>query len=167
MEAKTWTVPAERMKMKREHVVPLTDAALVVLRSMAIAGTKPDAYVFPGRGDNPLSNMSMSMAMRRWEVSEYTVHGFRSAFRDWVGEKTAFPSELAEMALAHLVGSAVERAYRRGSALEKRREMMEAWSRFLQTGGTKVAIAPVKPDALATPKKSRTHPGQVALFDPA
>jgi integrase len=165
-DAKTWTIPAERMKMKREHVVPLTEPALVVLRSMAIAGTKPDAFIFPGRGDKPLSNMSMSMAMRRWEVSEYTVHGFRSAFRDWVGEKTAFPGELAEMALAHLVGSAVERAYRRGSALEKRRELMKAWSAYLQTGGAKVEVAPSDHQPRATPKKSKTLPGQVALFDP-
>lgn len=131
MDAAVWTVPAERMKMKREHTVPLTEPALVVLRSMAIAGTKPDAFIFPGRGDQPLSNMSMAMAMRRWEAHDYTVHGFRSSFRDWVSEETTFPGELAEMALAHLVGSAVERAYRRGSALEKRREMMASWSAYL------------------------------------
>lgn len=131
MEAKTWTVPAERMKMKREHIVPLTEPALRVLRSMAIAGTKPDTFVFPGRTGEPLSNMSMAMLMRRMEVSDFTVHGFRSSFRDWAGDKTNFPREVAEAALAHIVGNAVEQAYRRGSALEKRRELMEAWSAFL------------------------------------
>lgn len=131
MEAKTWTVPAVRMKMKREHIVPLTEPALRVLRSMAIAGTKAEAFIFPGRTGEPLSNMSMAMLMRRMEVSDFTVHGFRSAFRDYAGDKTNFPREVAEAALAHIVGSAVERAYRRGSALEKRRELMESWSTFV------------------------------------
>ncbi len=131
MAAKTWTVPASRMKMKREHVVPLTEPALVVFRAMAIAGTKPDAPIFPTPKGKPLSNMAMPMLLRRMECDGGTVHGFRSAFRDWAGDKTAFPREVAEAALAHIVGSAVEQAYRRGSALEKRRELMEAWSEFV------------------------------------
>jgi integrase len=139
LEAKTWTVPADRMKMKRQHIVPLTEPAFVVLRAMAIAGTKPEAFIFPGRTGEPQSNMSMAMLMRRLEANDYTVHGFRSSFRDWAGDKTNFPREVAEAALAHSVGDAVERAYRRGSALEKRRELMEAWSAFVAHGATKKA----------------------------
>lgn len=131
LEAKTWTVPAERMKMGREHVVPLTEPALVVLRAMAVFGTEPDKPLFPSRKDAHLSNMSMEMLLRRMECDDYTVHGFRSSFRDWAGDKTTFPREVAEAALAHIVGSAVEQAYRRGSALEKRRELMDAWSAFV------------------------------------
>lgn len=128
MKAKTWTVPAERMKMRREHVVPLTEAALVVLRAMAIGGMDPAAPVFPNTKGKPLSNMTMEMLLRRMGCEDFTVHGFRSSFRDWAGDKTDFPREVAEAALAHIVGSAVEQAYRRGTALAKRRELMEAWS---------------------------------------
>lgn len=131
LEAKTWTVPAERMKMGREHVVPLTEPALVVLRAMAVCGMDPDAPVFPNSKGKHLSNMSMDMLLRRMGCDDYTVHGFRSAARDWVGEETDFARELAEWALAHQVGSKVELAYRRGTALAKRRELMEAWSAFV------------------------------------
>jgi integrase len=131
LEAKLWTVPVERMKMHREHVVPLTEAALTVIRAMAVFGTDPDAPVFPGRKGKPLSNMSMEMLLRRMGCDDFTVHGFRSSFRDWAGEETAFPRELAEAALAHVVGNAVERAYRRGTALGKRRELMNVWSTFV------------------------------------
>ncbi|NUQ17211.1 MAG: tyrosine-type recombinase/integrase [Sphingomonas sp.] len=131
MEAKLWTVAGDRMKMGREHVVPLTEAALIVLRSMAVRGQKPQAPVFPSSRGVPLSNMSMEMLLRRMGCDDYTVHGFRSSFRDWAGEETAFPREVAEAALAHVVGNAVERAYRRGTALAKRRELMDAWSKFM------------------------------------
>jgi integrase len=88
-------------------------------------------YVFPGmRSGRPLSVMTLEMVLRRMKVA-VTVHGFRSAFRDWAGERTHFPREVAEAALAHLVGDAVERAYRRGDALEKRRKLMDAWASFL------------------------------------
>lgn len=130
-EAGLWTVPAERMKMKREHVIPLTEPALIVLRAMAVFGSDADAPVFPSRNGKPLSNMSMEMLLRRMGCDDYTVHGFRSSFRDWAGDHTKFPREIAEAALAHLIGNAVERAYRRGTALAKRRELMEAWSAFV------------------------------------
>jgi len=130
-DAKTWTVPADRMKSKREHVVPLTEGALTVLRAMTVVGTDADAPVFPSRDGKPLSNMSMEMLLRRMGCDDFTVHGFRSSFRDWTGDKTDFPREIAEAALAHSVGSAVERAYRRGSALAKRRQLMEAWTAFV------------------------------------
>ncbi|WP_311735632.1 tyrosine-type recombinase/integrase [Croceicoccus naphthovorans] len=134
LEAKTWTVPKERMKMGLEHVVPLSEPALVVLRAMAVFGAEPDAPIFPGRTGKPLSQMAMAMLLRRMEVDEFTVHGFRSSFRDWAGEETSHPREVVEMALAHLVGNSVERAYRRGTALAKRRELMDAWSAYVVGG---------------------------------
>jgi integrase len=89
-----------------------------------------DAYIFPGqRRGTPMSNMSLEMCLRRMGRTEITVHGFRSSFRDWCGDATRFPRELAEAALAHVVGDQTEAAYRRGDALEKRRELMTAWAR--------------------------------------
>lgn len=131
LEAREWTVPAERMKMRREHVVPLTESALVVLRAMAVVGMDAAAPVFPSRNGKPLSGMAMEMLLRRMQCDDFTVHGFRSSYRDWAGDETNFPREVVEMALAHQVGSEVERAYRRGTALAKRRELMAAWSGFV------------------------------------
>jgi integrase len=129
LEARVWTVPARRMKAGREHRVPLSSRAVEALHVMQAVRTTE--YVFPGtKQGRPLSVMALEMMLRRMKV-DATVHGFRSAFRDWVGERTSYPRELAEAALAHLVGDAVERAYRRGDALEKRRELMEAWARFV------------------------------------
>ena len=91
-------------------------------------------YVFPGMKPNrPLSAMAMEMLLRRMKVENATVHGFRSSFRDWCGEETTFPREVAEAALAHKVGNEVERAYRRGDALEKRRALLEAWQNYCCT----------------------------------
>ena len=88
--------------------------------------------VFPGpQRERPLSSMSLAMLLRRMKV-ETTVHGFRSSFRDWAGEASTFPREVAEAALAHSVGDATERAYRRGDALEKRRKLMEAWAGYCE-----------------------------------
>jgi integrase len=117
--------------MGREHAVPLTEPALVVLRAMAICGTEPDSPVFPNSKGKPLSNMSMDMLLRRMGCDDFTVHGFRSSFRDWAGDKTNFPREVAEAALAHVIGNKVEAAYRRGTALAKRMELMKAWSEFV------------------------------------
>ncbi|MEJ1935310.1 integrase arm-type DNA-binding domain-containing protein [Nostoc sp. NIES-2111] len=136
-EAKVWTVPAARMKAGREHRVPLGDRALALLSEMReqarLAGLDgPGAYVFPGgRRGKPLSSMALEMQMRRLKVEDATPHGFRSAFRDWAGEETAHPREVAEAALAHIVGDEVERAYRRGDALAKRRALMEDWEKYL------------------------------------
>lgn len=130
MEAKVWTIPATRMKAGREHRVPLTEQALEILNGMAAVRT--GEFIFPGpRRGRPLSNMAMRMTARRAGITQ-TVHGFRSAFRDWAGERTNFPREIAEAALAHVVGDATERAYRRGDALEKRRALMEAWAKFCE-----------------------------------
>jgi integrase len=124
----TWTIPAERMKAGKEHRVPLSNAAMAVLRTMQ-AGDRE--YVFPGsRKDRPLSNMAMLVLLRRMERSDITVHGFRSTFRDWAAELTNFPREVAEMALAHTIGSKVEAAYRRGDLFEKRRRLMQAWAGY-------------------------------------
>lgn len=93
---------------------------------------RENAYVFPGaRKGKPLSSMVLAMVLRRMNIAGATVHGFRSSFRDWAGDETSFARELAEQALAHVVGDTTENAYRRGDALEKRRELMEAWGRYL------------------------------------
>ncbi|GGK28199.1 tyrosine-type recombinase/integrase [Salinarimonas ramus] len=129
-DAAVWSVPAERMKGGRAHRVPLTDRAVDILVELNKAAV--GEYVFPGMKLNrPLSVMALEMVLRRMKV-DFTVHGFRSAFRDWAGERTPFPREIAEAALAHLVGDEVERAYRRGDALEKRRALMTAWSDFVE-----------------------------------
>jgi integrase len=130
LEARVWTVPATRMKAGREHRVPLSARAVEILRVME--QNRLSAFVFPGvKAGRPLSVMALEMVLRRMKA-DVTVHGFRSAFRDWAGERTSFPREVAEAALAHLVGDAVERAYRRGDALEKRRRLMDAWASFLE-----------------------------------
>ena len=127
VEAKVWTLPAARMKAAREHRVPLSARALAILEKLGDAKTCD--YVFPSpRGRKPLSHVSMAKVMHRLQIDGTTVHGFRSAFRDWCGESTSFPRELAEAAFAHVAGDATERAYRRGDALEKRRTLMEAWA---------------------------------------
>ncbi len=128
-----WTVPGTRMKTAREHRVPLTDAALAVLRQAAEMRTSnaADAYVFPGqRPGASLSQMALMMLMRRMGKGDLTVHGFRSAFRDWAAERTSYAREVAEAALAHIVADKVEAAYRRGDLFEKRRRLMDDWSTF-------------------------------------
>ena len=129
LENGLWTIPAERMKAAEEHVVPLSGAALEILTPLS--ESRLSEYVFPGqKPGKPLSGMAMEMLLRRLKVEDATVHGFRSSFRDWCGDETTFPREVAEAALAHKVGSEVERAYRRGKAIEKRRNLMEAWALF-------------------------------------
>jgi integrase len=127
VEAKVWTLPAARMKAAREHRVPLSERALAILEKLGDAKTSD--YVFPSpRGRKPLSHVSMAKVMRRLQIDGTTVHGFRSAFRDWAGNETHFPREVAEAALAHVIGDKAEQAYRRGDALEKRHKLMEAWA---------------------------------------
>ena len=142
LTGKVWTVHARRTKAAREHRVPLTDRAIAILEMMAT--TRASDFVFPGaKRGKPLSVTALTMAMRRIGAGDYTVHGFRSAFRDWAGERTNFPREIAEAALAHVVGDATERAYRRGDALEKRRALMDAWAAFCEpnTGDIVVPLA--------------------------
>lgn len=124
-----WTIPAERMKTKREHRVPLSERAAQIVR-IALEGKKPGDYLFPGqRARRPLSNMAMLNMLDRMGHEGITVHGFRSSFRDWVAECTEFSDSLAEMALAHAIENKVEGAYRRGDMLERRRQLMEEWAR--------------------------------------
>lgn len=135
LDAKVWTLAADRMKAARPHSVPLSDAALAVVAKLAKA--KVSEFVFPGqRAKKPLSVMALDMVLRRMGVDNATTHGFRSAFRDWAGNETAFPRELAEHALAHVIGDKAEQAYRRSDALERRRALMAAWARHCEPGAT-------------------------------
>ena len=128
-----WAVPAERMKAGREHRVPLSDRAVEIIAEMKKHRLDGQEFVFAGARGGPLSNMALLMTLRRMGYAALTTHGFRSTFRDWAAERSEFPSEVAEMALAHVVGDKVEAAYRRGDLFEKRRQIMEAWSGFCST----------------------------------
>ena len=140
-----WVIPAERMKMGREHRVPLSAAAVALLE--ALPRLDGCDMVFPSSKGGPLSDMTLSATMRRIHEAEIEAerpgfldrvskrpavpHGLRSTFRDWVAERTTFPGDMAEVALAHRISNAVEAAYRRGDMIEKRRTMMDAWTAFL------------------------------------
>jgi integrase len=125
-----WTIPADRMKMKREHRVPLSDFAVKVLK--VVESVRQSDFIFPGvKPNSSISNMTMTKALKSLDAgSEYTVHGMRSTFRDWVGEMTEYQHDVAEAALAHLVGDETTRAYRRRDALEKRRKLMDDWGKY-------------------------------------
>lgn len=126
-----WTIPAERMKAGVEHRVPLSDVAVHLLRTLPTIDGNP--YVFPGvKRGRPLSDMAM-LEMLRGMRDGFTVHGFRSSFRDWTTETTLHPDAIAELALAHTIKNKVERAYRRGDAFDRRRDLMQQWCDFLLT----------------------------------
>jgi len=128
-KAKVWTCPEERMKNGEPHRVPLTSAMLEIIEPLKALESQ---FVFEGQKRNqPLSNMSMLMLLRRLGVQNVTVHGFRATFRIWASEVAKAPREVAEMSLAHTVGSEVERAYSRTDLLERRRELIERWSQYL------------------------------------
>lgn len=126
---KLWNVPKERMKAGVSHTVPLSGAAVKLLK--ALHEHRTSEYAFPRTEEKPLSDMAMLMLLRRMKLIDVTVHGFRSSFRDWCGDATSFPREVAEAALAHKVGDETERAYRRSDALEKRRKLMQAWADYV------------------------------------
>jgi integrase len=131
LEKREWIIPAGRMKMRRNHKVPLSDATIGILKDLP---KTESAYIFPGSKVNaPMSDMTLTKVIRRMGDRRTTVHGFRSTFRDWAAEITAYSREVAEMALAHSIGNAVEEAYRRGDLLEKRRRLMEDWSKYCNT----------------------------------
>ena len=131
---KTWTVPAARMKAGREHRVPLSARALAILEEMPAHRKADDGFVFAGgKPGLPLSNMAFLMLLRRMERGDLTAHGFRATFKTWASERTAFQNEIVEAALAHVVGSKVEQAYRRGDMFEKRRRLMHQWATFCTT----------------------------------
>ena len=130
-ENRIWTIPASRMKAKNMHQVPLSGAAIRILQDIKASSPARSELVFHGKSGGGLSNMAMTMLLRRMNREEITVHGFRSTFRDWAGEKTSHAREDIEMALAHTIQSKTERAYRRGNALEKRRLLMDDWTAFV------------------------------------
>lgn len=129
MRSAVWTVPAERMKAQRQHRVPLSAGALRVLERAR--GLHKGDVVFPSRFDRPLSAGAMMALLKRMNRGDLTVHGFRATFRTWAAERTIFPREVAEAALAHVVGDDTERAYQRGDLFEKRRTLMAEWGQFL------------------------------------
>ncbi len=132
LEKNIWTIPAIRMKGDKEHRVPLSPAALNVLKEMK--ETAQSDFVFPGlRSGRPLSNMAFLQLLKRMGRNDLTSHGFRSTFRDWAAERTSYPQEVAEMALAHTVADKVEAAYRRGDLFDKRHKMMNAWAEYCAT----------------------------------
>jgi integrase len=127
-DAAVWTIPGHRMKAKKDYRVPLTAEALAALD--AVRGLDLD-FVFPGqRRGRPMSDMTLTAVLRRMGRGEFTAHGFRSTFRDWAAERTNVPREIAELCLAHFVGNAVERAYRRSDLFDKRRDLLERWARW-------------------------------------
>lgn len=142
LEKAMWTIPGARMKAGLAHRVPLSARALEILRTIPKLENSP--HVFPGlKPGKPLSGMAMEMTLRRMGRDDITVHGMRSAFRDWAAEKTSFPHHTAEHALAHRISDKAESAYRRGDELERRRELMEAWARWCEPkaeGGNVVSL---------------------------
>ena len=147
-----WIIPADRMKKEREHRVPLSGAALTLLED--VPRFQANDLMFPAPRGGPLSDATLSAAMKRLHAAEEkksglgfvdrvsgrpaVPHGLRSTFRDWVAEKTDFPGDMAEIALAHKVSNAVEAAYRRGDMVEKRRDLMQAWADFVSHTTTDV-----------------------------
>lgn len=139
-----WTVPAERMKAGKEHRVPLSPRAMQILEETKQLGGK---HLFPGARGGKLSSMAMAMLLRRMK-QDVTVHGFRSGFRDWAAESTGYSREVAEMALAHTISDAVERAYRRGDLFDKRRRLMADWATYCVSGATARGVAtPIRMNA--------------------
>jgi integrase len=152
MTACLWTIPADRMKAGKEHRVPLPPPAMKVLKALAQEGEgghKPGALVFPAPRGGQLTSMAMTQLMRRMAFTDAAgrvavPHGMRSTFRDWAGERTGYPRDVIEMALAHTIENKVEAAYRRGDMLDKRRPVMNAWAQFCSraevTGGKVLAL---------------------------
>jgi integrase len=142
---RVWIVPGERMKSGREHRVPLSDAAMAIIEKMA--AIRQSDFVFPGtRPGRPIGENAMFHLLRRMKGGDLTVHGFRSTFMDWAMERTGYPAEMRDLALAHVVSDKVEAAYRRGDMVERRREMMAAWAQFAaaEDAGDKVVKLPVQ-----------------------
>jgi integrase len=146
LAGKLWIVPEGRMKASKEHRVPLSGRALGILSGIKPEGeVSTDALVFPGgKPGKPLSNMAFLMLLRRMDRADLTAHGFRSSFRDWCAERTSFPAEVAEMALAHAVGDKVEAAYRRGDLFDKRRRLMDTWADFCTKAPVDGSVAPLR-----------------------
>jgi integrase len=146
---RVWTIPAERMKMKKEHRVPLSDAALAVLQKQKVI--RVNDYVFAGQGEKPAGRSTLDNTLKRRlgriyydeQGRKVTVHGFRSTFRDWAGEETGSDPQVVEMALAHTIANKAEAAYRRGDLFKKRRDLMDAWAAYC-AGGAEVVSFPAE-----------------------
>jgi len=140
LSERVWVIPEARMKAGREHRIPLSGRALATLEQMN--GIRESDFVFPGgKKGKPLSNMAMLAVLKRMKRDDLTAHGFRSTFRDWAAERTNFPREVVEMALAHTIENKVEAAYRRGDLFQKRTQLMEAWARFSKITLSTVTIS--------------------------
>jgi integrase len=146
--ARVWTVPGERKKAGKEHRVPLSARALTLVKGIGQgedAQSEPGAFVFPGgKAGKALYKMTFLMLLRRMRRNDLTAHGFRSTFRTWAAERTNFPREVIEAALAHTIGSKVENAYQRGDLFEKRRRLMEAWGQFCASGAAAGQVIPMQ-----------------------
>jgi integrase len=143
-DTRVWTIPGPRMKGRREHRVPLSAPALAVLERAREAGQGSE-HIFPniGRG-RPLSNMAMLKTLERLGRPELTAHGFRSTFRDWAAERTNFPGEVAEAALAHVIDDKTVAAYRRGDLFEKRQRLMNSWAEFCAKAAVAGVVVPIR-----------------------
>jgi integrase len=144
LDAGLWTIPGDRMKAGREHRVPLSKPALADLKRLR-RDNQAGRFVFPGgKAEKPLSNVAMLKLLERMERSDLTVHGFRSTFRDWAAERTNFPREVAEHALAHSLPDKVEAAYQRGDLFEKRRRLMAEWAKFCDHPISTAKVFPIR-----------------------
>ena len=142
LEAKTWTIPAARMKMKEKHRVPLSPRAVALLSALFTEADNPHVFIGPNPG-SAISSIAMYRVLRRLNPT-VTVHGFRSTFSDWAHETTSYPNHVIELSLAHTVGNAVERAYRRGDLFDKRRKLMAAWAQYCSTVIPEGAVVPLR-----------------------
>ena len=133
LEKAVWTIPGERMKARETHVVPLSPPAVALLRRRWNERTSDDGLVFSANGEKPISDMTMTKLLRNDGITGATVHGFRSSFTDWAAEKTDFPKEVADKALAHKLSNQVEAAYRRTDFFDKRRDLMARWAEYLDS----------------------------------
>lgn len=141
LTAAVWTIPAERMKAEKEHRIPLSDDAMALLNALPrVAGTD---LVFPSAKNTQLSDATLTAVLRRMSM-DVTAHGFRSTFRDWAGESTAYPREVIEHALAHQLKDKAEAAYARGSLFDKRRRLMADWAKYCATTATTASVSPIR-----------------------
>jgi integrase len=143
LQAKTWTIPAGRMKASRLHKVPLCDRAIEILSEVPTEDDNDHVFIGPSNGAG-LSNMAMPTVLRRMKRNDVTVHGFRSSFRDWAAETTNFPNHVVEQALAHVIGDKVEAAYRRGDLFTKRKALMDAWAAFCAKPAVNGDVIPMR-----------------------
>jgi integrase len=140
--AEVWTIPGERTKSGKEHRVPLSAPMLAIIDGLA--PLKVSEFIFPGsKLDCPLTSLAMLKLLGRMERRDITVHGFRSTFRDWAGDQTAYPKDVAEMALGHAIANQAEAAYRRGDMLERRRRLMDEWAMFCGTVAKGGKVVPI------------------------